>query len=146
MTTLDRQKQLVELMKRWQKVEDASVVSCARIAQQSDHPLLRLLMAIILRDSQTHLAVQQMVIDSFEQEHPALAPSDLADVWDLIDSHIEIEKQTIGLAQEALGALKNGKMVIPQYLVEYLLEDERKHANLLDHLAGIKRGMYPYGG
>ena len=34
-------------------------------------------------------------------------------------------------------------MVVQEYLLNYLLEDETKHANLLKRLEGIKRGMLP---
>jgi hypothetical protein len=51
----------------------------------------------------------------------------------------------VGLAEEALAALKGKKMVVQEYLLRYLLEDENKHNHILDLLAVIKKGMYPYG-
>ena len=36
-------------------------------------------------------------------------------------------------------------MLVQSYLLEYLLEDENKHATLLERLGSIQKGMYPYG-
>ena len=53
--------------------------------------------------------------------------------------------KTVELAKEALEALKGKKLVVQEYLLNYLLTDENKHNELLDQLNTIKRGMYPYG-
>jgi len=36
-------------------------------------------------------------------------------------------------------------MVVQEYLLNYLQEDEQKHDHLLSALEKIKKGMYPYG-
>ena len=46
---------------------------------------------------------------------------------------------------DGTSALKGKKMVVQEYLLRYLLEDENKHNHMLDLLAIIKKGMYPYG-
>ncbi|UCC44106.1 MAG: hypothetical protein JSU65_13500, partial [Candidatus Zixiibacteriota bacterium] len=74
-----------------------------------------------------------------------LTPDELEAVWDLIEHHIELEKKTVELANEALGALKGKKMVVQEYLLNYLLTDEEKHNKVLESLETIKKGMYPYG-
>jgi hypothetical protein len=63
----------------------------------------------------------------------------------MIEKHIEIEKKTIDTAKTALEAIKDRKMVVQEYLLNYLLTDERKHDALLETLETIKKGMYPYG-
>ena len=35
-------------------------------------------------------------------------------------------------------------MLVQSYLLEYLLKDEKKHNLLLERLADIRKGMYPY--
>ena len=82
---------------------------------------------------------------SLEKQAIALSPDELGEIWTLIEKHIELERKTINFAKEALEALKGKKMVVEQYLLEYLLEDENKHNKILDNLEGIKKGMYPYG-
>ena len=145
MSTKESQEKLVDNMKRWQKVENASVASTAQIIEKTENPLVRLVMEIIQRDSQMHYRVQDLIADSLSAKALSLTPDELADVWGMIEKHIEIEKKTVELAEEALAALKGKKMVVQEYLLQYLLEDENKHNHILESLATIKKGMYPYG-
>ena len=133
------------VMKQWQKVEDTAVASTGRIMEQSDNPIIHLLMEIIQRDSLMHHLVQQMVIDSLDNETISLNPDALQRVWDGIEKHIEIEKQTIVMGEEVLQVMQGKKMAIPEYLVKYLLADEEKHNLLLEDLEQVKQGMSPCG-
>ena len=63
----------------------------------------------------------------------------------MVEKHIELEKQTVKFAAEAIDALKGKKMVVQEYLLNYLLTDEQKHNTVLEDLEKIKKGMYPYG-
>ena len=144
MSTKELQEALVENMKHWQQVEDASVASTGRVIEKTRNPLIRLVMEIIQRDSLMHYRVQQMVADSLDRKTLSLSPEELAEVWDVIENHIKIEKRTIELAEQALGALEGKKMIVQEYLLRYLLQDEKKHDVLLADLEKIKKGMYPY--
>ena len=143
MGTKEKQEQLVAKMRRWQKIEDAAVLQTARILDQSEHPLIRLVAEIIQRDSTMHHRVQQTIIDSLERESINLFVDDLKNVWDAIEKHIAIEKQTIQLAKESIAALEGTKHPVQQYLLAYLLDDEEKHDRLLANLELLKKGMYP---
>ena len=35
-------------------------------------------------------------------------------------------------------------MLVQEYLLNYLLVDEKKHDSLLAQLEAVKKGMYPY--
>jgi hypothetical protein len=131
-------------MKAWQKIENGSVEMAAKISKQVDNPLVRTVMAIIMHDSSTHHRVQQLIIDSLEKEAISLQPEELGEVWGMIEDHIALEKKTIEFAQEALEALKGRKMIVQEYLLQYMLTDEEKHNKLLAELESIKKGMYPY--
>lgn len=144
MKTKELQEKIVENMKQWQRVEDASVASTGRAIEKSRNPLIRMVMEIIQRDSLMHYRVQQLVADSLERETISLSTDELAEVWDIIESHIKIEKKTIELGQQALDALKGKKMIVQEYLLNYLMNDEKKHDALLADLESIKKGMYPY--
>ena len=144
MSTKEIQEQLVANMKRWQKIEDASVASTGRVIEKTSNPLLRLVMEIIQRDSQMHFRIQELIADSLTTKSVTLTPEDLAEVWDLIEGHIRIEKSTVEMGEEALSSLKGKKMLIQEYLLRYLLDDENKHNRLLEQLESIKKGMYPY--
>jgi hypothetical protein len=71
-----------------------------------------------------------------------LSVDDLAQVWDAIEAHIEAERRTGELVAAAEKALAGTRNVVQQFLLTYLANDEKKHDQLLDDLALIKRGMY----
>jgi len=145
MTTKEIQQQVVANMRKWQKIENAAVAITGSIIEKTDNPIVRLVMEIIQRDSQMHYRVQELIADSLEAKSLSLTPDELGAVWDLVERHIETEKKTVEMAEQALAALKGKKMVVQEYLINYLLMDENKHNAVLDQLATIKKGMYPYG-
>ena len=144
MSTKELQEKIVENMKRWQKIESASVASTGNIIEATDNPLVRLVMEIIQRDSQFHYRVQEFIADSLTTKTVTLSPDELGKIWDMIDKHIKLEEKTVALAHEALAALKGRKMLVQEYLLNYLLEDENKHNKILADLEKIKADSYPY--
>jgi len=146
MSTKEAQNKIVENMRKWQKIENASVASTGRVIAETDNPIVRLIMEIIQRDSQMHYRVQELIEDSLTTKAIALTPDDVGKVWSSIEKHIEIEKKTIELARESLESIgKNKGMIVQRYLLEYLLQDEQKHDAVLANLLAIKKDMYPYG-
>ena len=139
------QENLAATMKSWQKVENAAIASTAKVMEKTGNPVIRQIMEIIQRDSATHYRVQEVVRMSLEDEALSLTPEELSEIWDMVEQHIKIEKKTLGLAREALSAIKGKKMVVQEYLLDYLTRDEEKHNTLLENLEKIKSGMYPYG-
>jgi len=143
MSTKELQQEIVSNMKRWQKIEYASVASTGQIIEKTDNPVVRLVMEIIQRDSQMHYRIQEWIADSLEYKTVSLSPDELGKVWGMIESHIELERKTLEMAGRSLETLKGKKMVIQEYLLQYLQEDEEKHNNLLRRLEMIKKGMTP---
>jgi len=143
MTTKEGQKELVSNMRKWQRIEDASVSSTGQIIEKTDNPLVRLVMDIIQRDSQMHYRVQEFIADSIERKAVSLTPDELVQVWDMIEKHIDIEKRSVELAEQAVAAVKSQQgMIVQEYLINYLLTDEQKHNELLSRLGDIKKGIY----
>ena len=134
---------LVATLKKWQKIEDASVKSTTEIISKTKNPVVKQVMEIIKQDSAMHKKVQQLLIDSFEKEAIQLQPEELSEVWDLVENHIELEKETVRLAEESR---KYSNSFIVRYLLGYLMTDEQKHNEILAQLEDVKRGMYPYAG
>jgi arginine/lysine/ornithine decarboxylase len=132
---------LVATLKKWQKIEDASVKSTTEIIGKTKNPVVKQVMEIIKQDSAMHKKVQQLLIDSFEKEAIQLQPEELSEVWDMIENHIELEKETVRLAEESR---KYSNSFIVRYLLGYLMTDEQKHNEVLAQLEDVKRGMYPY--
>ena len=145
MSTKEIQEQIVQNMREWKKIENASVASTGRVIEKTENPIIRLIMEIIQRDSQMHYRIQELIIETLETMTISLTPEELGDVWDLVENHIELEKKTIEMANESLAALRGRKMVVQEYLLDYLRIDEEKHNSILDTLSTIKKGMYPYG-
>jgi bacterioferritin (cytochrome b1) len=140
------QEDLIANMRTWRKIENASVASTGRIIEKTENPVVRLVMEIIQRDSQMHYRVQEWISDSLTGKAVTLTPDDIGQVWGMIEDHIKLEQKTVELAKEAIESIGGSKaMQVQAYLLEYLLEDEEKHNNLLGRLAAIQRGMYPYG-
>jgi hypothetical protein len=142
MSTKQSQERLVEILKRWQQVENRSSLQCAEIGEKTSNPVIRLVMDVIRRDSAMHHRVQQFIIDSIEKEAVSLTVDDLEKVWSSIEAHIEAERETGELVFEAQKALAGTKNVVQQYLLAYLAVDEAKHDRLLEGLELVKRGMY----
>ncbi len=134
---------LVATLKKWQKIEDASVKSTSDIIAKTKNPVVRQVMEIIKQDSAMHKKVQQLIIDSFEKEAIQMQPEELSEVWSMIENHIELEKETVRLAEESR---KNNNNFVVRYLLGYLMTDEQKHNEVLAQLEDVKRGMYPYAG
>ena len=63
MSQKEMQEKMVEDLKRWQKIENASVVSTGKVIEKTNHPLIRQIMEIIQRDSQMHYHLQQMIMN-----------------------------------------------------------------------------------
>jgi hypothetical protein len=133
--------ELISTLRRWQEIEDGSVAACSGIIDKTQNPLIRLIMEIIRQDSVMHKKVQQVMIDSLEKQAISLAPEELGHIWESVEHHAEMEKETIALAEKAR---KNCRLFTLRHLLTYLIEDEQKHDRLLAQLEDFKRGIYPY--
>lgn len=142
MKTKDVQEKLVNTMRQWQTVERKSIASTGAVIGKTENPLIQLVMEIIQNDSQLHHRVQQMVIDSLESRPIAISPEDMRKVSALIDTHLRLEDAMVESVKEALAAVKGRKMGVQEYLLNFLVEDEKKHASLLSSLTAIKSTLY----
>jgi hypothetical protein len=132
---------LIKTLKKWQVIEDQSVESTTKIMAKTKNPIIKHIMEIIRQDSAMHKRIQQLIIDSFEKEAITLTSEELGEVWQMVDHHIQLERETIRLAEESR---KNSKNFLVRYLLGYLMTDERKHNDVLDQMEDIKSGIYPY--
>jgi hypothetical protein len=132
---------LVATLRKWQGVEDGSVALTAQVLAKTKNPLIRLVMEIIQQDSVMHKKVQQAILDSLEKEAFSLQPEELAEIWDMIEKHDAAEKEAIRLAEEAKASCP---LVVQRQLLDYLIEDEKKHDRLMANLEDFKRSIYPY--
>jgi len=136
------QSKIADTMDKWKKVENQSIASTGQVIEKTENPVLRLIMEIIQHDSQMHYRVQEFIQRSLKDEAISIKPEELGHVWKMVEDHIKIEKRTVELAKESLKVLKGRKMVVCEYLINYLLQDEKKHNDLLSGMATIKKGLY----
>ncbi len=137
----ETQKLLTSDMERWMAIENSAVASTTAIIKSTPNPAIRMMMEIIAQDSLTHYRVQEFIRDSLSEEQIGLTAEELVDTWVLIERHLEIERKTVETAQEALSTIKDKNMVVQEYLLNYLLMDEKKHDSMLANLETIKRGL-----
>jgi len=139
--TAENPEELSAILKNWQTLENAAITHTTEVISKTSNPLIQLLMEIIRQDSVMHHRVQQVLLDSIEKQAFTLTPEELAGLWDMIEKHAEVEKQTIELAEKARN---NCRLFVQRHLLTYLIEDEKKHDRLLGQLEDFKRGIYPY--
>lgn len=140
--TADGPVALASLLRQWQEIEDHSVESTTLIIQKTKNPFIQLLMEIIRQDSVMHKRVQQFILDSLEKKAVTLTPEDVGEIWESIERHAAMEKETIELAVKAQ---KECRLFVPSQLLTYLIEDEHLHDRLLTQLEDFKRKMYSNG-
>lgn len=143
MATTKTRENLVVNAKKWQELEKDAESFTSKIIEQTDNPVIRIVMEIINRDNHIHHRILQMIIDNVEKGHVSVSVDDLVKVWDSIEEHIKTEKKVISMAHFMLDELKGPDTAVPHYLLTYLLEDEQKHERLLQNLELIKQEMYP---
>ena len=134
----DRVDNMTRILRKWQKIERDSMNATAEISEKTESPLIRLLMDIIRHDSHMHHRVQQFLIDSVTKESPTVSREDIAEVWDSIEAHDQIERRTIELAEQLK---KEAWTPVHKLLLDYLLRDESKHDSLLQQLSEVKVDM-----
>jgi hypothetical protein len=131
MSTRELQQQLIANLREWQKLENAQISLTGSVMEQSSNPIVSVVMEIIQRDSQMHHRVQQLIIDSLESEVVAMEAADVDLVKRELHNHLEMEKETVRIAQECLAALAGRELVIQEFLMDFLRRDEEKHRDLL---------------
>ena len=141
MKTKEIQENLVETMHSWQHIEDAAVTSTNKIIEKTDNDLIRMVMEIIQNDSKMHYRVQGLIASSVTAKH-TLKPEDLGEVWNSIRKHIKMEKDMVKYVEETLENIKGRKMIVQEYLLNYLKADEQKHDKLLSDLEQVERALW----
>ncbi|MEW6338983.1 MAG: hypothetical protein ACOY3Y_18725 [Acidobacteriota bacterium] len=131
----------VDILVRWQDAENRTIAQTTSIIAKSKNPLVKLIMEVIRHDSVMHHRVQQFIVDSLTTKAITLTPEELAEVWDLVEEHVKMERETIGYGEELK---KVCKLFVQSQLVSYLLTDEEKHDKMLGQLEQFKNKMYPY--
>ena len=134
----DRVQEMLDVLRQWQGIERQAMNDTAEIMEQTDNPLIRMVMEIIRHDSLMHHRVQQFLVDSVTKENVTVTREEVAEIWEKIEEHDKMERRTIALATE----LRDKAWTpVHKVLLDYLLTDEKKHDGLLGQLNEVKVGM-----
>jgi hypothetical protein len=134
----ERVENMVKVLRQWQGLERHAMNDMAEIIEETKSPLVRMIMLIIQHDSLLHHQVQQFLIDSLTEKDVPLSREDLAEIWEKIEQHDQLERKTIEFAQQLRDEAWNP---VHKQLLDYLLTDEQKHDTLIAQLDEVKRGM-----
>jgi len=129
---------MVKVLRDWQGIERQAMSFTAEISEQTESTLIRLIMDIIRHDSHMHHRVQQFLIDSVTKEATTVTREDVVAIWESIEEHDAIEKQTIKLAEQLKA---DAWTPVHKLLLEYLLRSESLHDSLLEQLGEFKADM-----
>ncbi len=69
----------------------------------------------------------------------------LEELSKVLSRHIEVETRMIEAANESLALIAGKGMVLHEYFLRYLQEDEKKHMDMLKGLENVKKQFFPYG-
>jgi hypothetical protein len=137
-TGAERNAEMLSVLREWQSIERSSMSTTTGIMESTASPLVRIVMEVIRHDSLMHHRVQQFLIDSLTERDVAVTREDVAQIWEQIEEHDALEQKTIRLAE---GLRDQAWSPIHRRLLDYLIEDEKKHDRLLTMLNEIKTGM-----
>ncbi len=137
----ERTAKTIELLRHWQELERHAIETTAEIMEKTPNALIRQIMEIIRNDSVQHHRVQQFIIDTLTTTPVQLTPEELGEVWDAIEAHDKVERETIELAKELRDECP---FFVQRALLEYLIIDEEKHDHILGQLEEFKKKLYPY--
>ena len=138
----ERTEKLINTLRQWQGIERHAIDATSKIMEKTDNLLIRQIMEIIRNDSVQHHRVQQFIVDSLTKQPVSLTHDELAQIWDEIQAHDEVERKTIQLAEECKDECK---FFVQRALLNYLLADEKKHDFILQELEAFKKNMTGLG-
>lgn len=135
-----RQK-LISTFKRWQEVEDEAINSTAEIISHTRNPLVLLVMDIIQSDSQRHHWVLDMMAETLETGSLYLTREELSEISDLMSRHARLEQNMASAVKEAFDQVRKEGLVLLEYLLKYLTDDENKHLSMLERLTKLNDSL-----
>jgi hypothetical protein len=141
-TGQERTEKLLKTLRDWQGIERHAIETTTKIMEKTDNLLIRQIMEIIRNDSVQHHRVQQFIIDSLTKQQVSLSHEELAQIWDEIEAHDQVERKTIEMAKECK---EECQFFVQQALLEYLIVDEEKHDLILQGLDNFKKKMTVLG-
>ncbi len=128
------------MIERWKEKQDDTRKSARELREKTNSYFVRIVANAIRRDAEKHEEILKAILECMDCT-VTITPDELGELSNLLNSHLEVEKKTEELAEIAL---KKHQHYITTYLLNYLIEDEKKNFVLMDRLNEFKVKMYPY--
>lgn len=127
----EKSEEFLNLMVDWQALETEEIEHANERILKEKNPFTKTLLHILRFEAEKHCAVQQMIIDSVEKEAVKLSPDELAEFSDIINRRLEASEKILS---RALAVSAKSELIIPHYLLSYLISEARTENELLKKL------------
>lgn len=124
-------KELIALLEIWINVEKNAMKATSDILSKVDDKLLRALIGDIRGDSRKHKELLELVM-AVETKGTQLMQGQADDLLaSFISTHALLEENAVEVAENAIDKVSNP---ISKLIINYILQDEKKHDFLMDAL------------
>jgi len=138
---LEKREDLERLIRMWKDRQKETGQNAKALHDKTKSYFVQVVSNAIQQDAEKHQKILKAVLDCMDCT-VTITPEELGELSGLISAHIDVERKTEELAQIAL---KKHQHYIMTYLLNYVLEDEKKNFTLMDQLEKFKGRIYPYG-
>lgn len=132
--------ELLSILRGWQELEDKAVASASDMMPRTSNPHVKMILDLIVHDSEKHKLLLQMIMDSLTGEVISISPDEFQALSEKLHMHMAREEEAIRLAQAALDRCT---LVSTHFLLSYLIADEKKHHNLISRLDELSIAAIP---
>lgn len=127
---MDKNK-LINFLKEQIALEEQIVLTATASVKTTENRLVRRLIEGIAIDSNKHALILQAIIAHLESKTPFITEEKRNELGDNISRHIKLEAQAIKTYSDLIPKTTDSGI---KKLLEYILEDERRHHKLLKEI------------
>ncbi|MDA8175218.1 MAG: hypothetical protein M0018_11650 [Nitrospiraceae bacterium] len=122
---------MLDLITDWQAIEtDAmSYVDEQTGKPENQNTLTKTFLRILKLEAEKRCLIQQAIVESKQMEAPHLSPDELATLSAHLNRQVEREEEILPIGETVLDG--EAKLLVPRYLLFYLLSEIRKENSLL---------------
>jgi len=122
--------EVVRRLREWIAVEEEALVGVNRLRGGSRESLADLLLYELVADTAKHINILNAIIDLLEGRLPPSPPSPHS--LELLREHVEREERALEFAERLLKEVEDEYVSL---LLRHLVEDERRHHEILNYIA-----------
>jgi len=128
-------------MSQWQGLEGSTIEYATDELKETKNPLTKTLLEMLKLEAEKHCLLQQMIMDSLKKEAVHLSPEELGEFSRHLNKYVTEEEKALCSAQ---AALEGNGLLVPRYLLSYLIADQKAQNCLLRQFDDeLKTGSIP---